>query len=113
MAKAHVIIDFYQADEQTLARAELLESALVKALQDIDIEVNQEHTKFFQFEPFGVTATVVADEMHLNIHTWPEHQSCAIDMYSAIDQKVLVKVAEAVQKRLQAAEHQMKVLKRA
>ena len=69
MAKAHVIIDFYQAEEQTLAKAELLEAALTNALKDINIEVTKEHTKFYQFEPFGVTATVVADELHLNIHT--------------------------------------------
>jgi S-adenosylmethionine decarboxylase proenzyme len=37
--------------------------------------------RFFQFEPQGVTGTVLLAESHLAIHTWPEHGFVTIDVY--------------------------------
>ena len=34
-----------------------------------------------QFEPQGVTGTVLLAESHLAIHTWPEHGFVTIDVY--------------------------------
>jgi S-adenosylmethionine decarboxylase proenzyme len=36
---------------------------------------------FYQFEPAGVTGTVLLAESHLAIHTWPEHGFVTIDVY--------------------------------
>lgn len=35
-----------------------------------------------QFRPFGITMTYILSESHLSIHTWPERNTCAIDLYS-------------------------------
>lgn len=35
-----------------------------------------------QFEPVGVTAILLLSESHLSIHTWPEHNFIAIDLFS-------------------------------
>jgi S-adenosylmethionine decarboxylase proenzyme len=37
--------------------------------------------RFFQFEPQGVTGTVLLAESHLAIHTWPEAGFVTIDVY--------------------------------
>jgi S-adenosylmethionine decarboxylase proenzyme len=36
---------------------------------------------FHQFEPAGVTGTVLLAESHLAVHTWPEHGFVTIDVY--------------------------------
>jgi len=36
---------------------------------------------FHQFQPGGVTGTVLLAESHLAIHTWPEHGFVTIDVY--------------------------------
>ena len=36
---------------------------------------------FFQFEPQGVTGTVLLAESHLAIHTWPEAGFVTVDVY--------------------------------
>lgn len=36
---------------------------------------------FHQFEPHGVTGTVLLAESHLAIHTWPEKEFVTIDVY--------------------------------
>ena len=37
--------------------------------------------RFFQFEPHGVTGTVLLAESHLAIHTWPEAGFVTLDVY--------------------------------
>jgi S-adenosylmethionine decarboxylase proenzyme len=37
--------------------------------------------RFFQFEPQGVTGTVLLAESHLAIHTWPEAGFVTVDVY--------------------------------
>jgi S-adenosylmethionine decarboxylase proenzyme len=36
---------------------------------------------FHQFEPRGVTGTVLLAESHLAIHTWPELRYASLDVY--------------------------------
>ena len=36
---------------------------------------------FHQFEPQGVTGTVLLAESHLAIHTWPEYGFVTVDVY--------------------------------
>src|SRR6476659_8742600 len=49
----------------------LTEAAGVQAVGD----------RFHQFEPQGVTGTVLLAESHLAIHTWPESRSATVDVF--------------------------------
>ena len=42
-------------------------------------------TSHHEFMPYGVTICKILSESHISIHTWPELQSCAIDVYSCRD----------------------------
>ena len=108
--KAHIICDFYKAEPEILAKADLLKESILRALGLFKIEV--EINTFYQFEPYGVTALVTSPELHFNIHTWPEHASCAIDMYCMEGNQYGVKVWEELKKQFKADEYQIKVLKR-
>lgn len=37
---------------------------------------------FHAFSPYGISGVVVIAESHLAIHTWPEHQYAAIDIFT-------------------------------
>lgn len=108
--KAHIIFDLYKADADILGKADALKASLLEALKDfnLDIQINS----FYQFEPEGVTAIVTSPDLHFNIHTWPENQSCAIDLYSLKGQKFGLEVCNKIKQHLKADEYQMKVLDR-
>ena len=36
---------------------------------------------FHQFKPYGVSGVIVLKESHFTIHTWPEHQYAAVDIF--------------------------------
>lgn len=110
MEKTHVIIDLYKADPEILAKTDKLQEALLKALGGFKVQV--EINSFYQFEPEGVTAIVSSPELHFNIHTWPEHGSCAIDMYCMKGHGFALEVCDAIKSNLKAQEYETKVLKR-
>lgn len=110
MIRTHVTVDFYGAEASIFERTELLKLAINQALSSLELEANQD--SYIQFEPIGVTATVVGDDFHFSIHTWPEHKSCAIDLYSSRDQVFARNIAEALKKSFKASEYDIKFLNR-
>ena len=59
--------------------------------------------RFFQFEPHGVTGTVLLAESHLAIHTWPEAGFVTVDVYVCNYTTDNTAKAERVFKALEAA----------
>jgi len=110
MIKTHIIVDFYQADSSKLGRKEALDAAMSQALESLNLEIKAR--SFIQFEPEGVTATIVGELFHFSIHTWPEHGSCAIDLYSAKDRNFGREIADALKISFQAKEYDLKFLDR-
>jgi spermidine synthase len=40
------------------------------------------NSTFHHFSPFGVSGVVVIQESHLAVHTWPEYQYAAVDLFT-------------------------------
>ena len=110
MIKTHITLDFYQAEPNILARNENLQTAINNALEKLKLKLVQDN--YIQFEPQGVTATIVSENFHFSIHTWPEHGSCAIDLYSSQDYAFAREVADALKESFFAQEYDIKVLDR-
>ena len=108
--RTHVIMDVYKCDEKTLAKAPLLEQKVKKLMNDFQLEPKIK--TFYQFKPFGVTAIVYSPGLQFTIHTWPEHQSAAVDLYSFSGRKTATQICEQLQQALKAGEYEMKVRKR-
>ena len=110
MIKTHITLDFYQAEPQILTRTENLKAAITICLDRLLLKVVQE--SYIQFEPQGVTATVVGEAFHFSIHTWPEHGSCAIDLYSSNEYSFAREIADTLKECFHAQEYDIKVLDR-
>lgn len=76
----HVTWDVYNCKAETLS--------FVPAVKDIlntivdEIQLSKVNESFKQFEPIGVTGFILLEESHVSIHTWPEHQFAAVDLFS-------------------------------
>ena len=110
MMKTHIILDFYKTDRDVMAKTANLKIAIDKALVKLGVSINKDN--YIQFEPEGVTATIIADGFHFSIHTWPEFLSCAIDLYTDRKADFASELAEALEFEFNATEHDMKVLRR-
>ena len=41
---------------------------------------------FHQYEPVGVTGVILISDSHFSIHTWPEYELAAVDIFSCSEE---------------------------
>jgi spermidine synthase len=79
----HLIVDAFGCDSEILNDADLLEQKLTELLQELGMQIL--HTYFHRFHPQGVTGTIVISTSHIAIHTWPEQNYAAFDLFTCGD----------------------------
>jgi S-adenosylmethionine decarboxylase len=77
----HLLGEWYDCpvDSSEMIQAEALRKLCIDAARASGLTVVGD--RFFQFEPQGVTGTVLLAESHLAIHTWPEAGFVTVDVY--------------------------------
>jgi S-adenosylmethionine decarboxylase len=76
-AGTHLLIDLWGA--KNLDSPELIEQALKKAAVEAGATIL--YSYMHKFNPQGVSGVIVLAESHISIHTWPEKQYAAIDIF--------------------------------
>jgi S-adenosylmethionine decarboxylase len=79
----HILVEYYNCDEEILKDHKLIEEMMVKAATKANATVVQ--SVFHLFNPWGVSGAVVISESHLTIHTWPEFGYAAVDLFTCGD----------------------------
>ncbi len=75
----HIIIDYYQCNSDTLSSPELIKDIMEKAADEMGATIIT--SLYHHFSPLGVSGVTVISESHMAIHTWPEHNFAAIDIF--------------------------------
>jgi S-adenosylmethionine decarboxylase proenzyme len=103
MEGIHLLGEWYgcPADEPLLTQADALRDLCRQAVDESGLTIVGD--RFFQFEPHGVTGTVLLAESHLAIHTWPESGFVTVDVYVCNYTTDNTAKAERVFKVLEAA----------
>ena len=103
MEGIHLLGEWYgcPADEPLLTHADALRDLCRRAVDESGLTIVGD--RFFQFEPQGVTGTVLLAESHLAIHTWPEAGFVTVDVYVCNYTTDNTAKAERVFKALEAA----------
>lgn len=103
MEGIHLLGEWYgcPADEPLLTQADALRDLCRQAVDESGLTIVGD--RFFQFEPHGVTGTVLLAESHLAIHTWPESGFVTLDVYVCNYTTDNTEKAERVFKALEAA----------
>ncbi|MGL1934087.1 MAG: adenosylmethionine decarboxylase [Fibrobacterales bacterium] len=76
----HSIVEFYDCTFEALCDHAVLEQQMVTAAEKSGATVVS--SNFHTFNPYGVSGVVVIAESHLTIHTWPEHNYAAVDIFT-------------------------------
>ncbi len=77
-AGTHLLIDLWGASN--LGDPDLIDSALRAAAEEAGATIL--HSHFHHFSPNGgVSGVVVLAESHISIHTWPERDFAAVDIF--------------------------------
>ncbi len=76
-AGIHLFVDLWGASN--LNSPEETEKVLIQAAKDAKATVL--YSYMHRFQPHGVSGVVVLAESHISIHTWPEKEYAAIDIF--------------------------------
>ena len=80
IAGKHVLLDTYGVNAELLKDKDFIEKVLMQAA--IEAKATILHTYFHKFGgEGGVTGLVALAESHISIHTWPENNFAAIDIF--------------------------------
>jgi len=74
------MLELYGCKKKFLNDVDFIEKVMVEAANRANATMVQQY--FHQFSPHGVSGTIVIEESHINIHTWPEYDFAAIDIFT-------------------------------
>ena len=106
----HLLLELYRCNREKLNDESFLRCILNRAAKLANATVLNLISN--KFEPQGVTAIALLSESHISIHTWPESNYSAIDIFKC-GQNMMPEVAsEYLMKSLMAKEHSLRVIER-
>lgn len=79
----HILVEFFNANPDKLNDVSHIETSMLQAAENAGATII--NSTFHHFSPFGVSGVIVIQESHLAIHTWPEYQYAALDLFTCGD----------------------------
>ena len=76
----HLLLELKECNPQLLDNLDYVRDALFGAAEGVGAHVIGE--SFHQFTPQGVTGILSIAESHISIHTWPEFNYAAADIFT-------------------------------
>lgn len=106
----HLLLELKDCNPEVLNDLDFLKNCLRSAAEEAGATVINE--SFHQFSPHGVSGVVIIAESHLFIHTWPEYNYAAADIFTCGDSVEPGKAAQLIIQRLGARNPSLIELKR-
>ncbi|HYW34929.1 MAG TPA: adenosylmethionine decarboxylase [Balneolaceae bacterium] len=75
-----ILVEMYNCDSKKINDITYVKSSLVKAVEASQATIISHD--FHKFSPHGISGVVVIAESHVSIHTWPEYNYAALDVFT-------------------------------
>lgn len=79
----HVLLELSGCSYALLNDLDFIRNNLKKAAEKAEVTVISEN--FNRFNPQGISGVLIIAESHISIHTWPEYEYAAIDIFTCGD----------------------------
>ena len=111
----HLLGEWYGCPaNEKLTQADALRALCRRVVEDAGLTIVGD--RFHQFEPQGVTGTVLLAESHLAIHTWPESGFVTLDVYvcnyTTDNTDKAKRVFDAIERALRPARKRVQAIRR-
>ena len=106
----HFLLELYRCDYEKLNDESFLRCTLNRAAKLANATVLNLISN--KFEPHGVTAIALLAESHISIHTWPESNYSAVDIFTCGQDMMPELANQYLIGALNAEEHFLRVIER-
>ena len=106
----HLLLELYRCDVEKLNDESFLRCSLNRAAKLAKATVLNLISN--KFEPQGVTAIALLAESHISIHTWPESNYSAVDIFTCGRNMLPELASQYLIEVLKAEEHSLRIIER-
>ena len=106
----HLLLELYKCDHEKLNDESFLRCSLNRAAKLAKATVLNLISN--KFEPQGVTAIALLSESHISIHTWPESNYSAVDIFTCGQNMMPELASQHLIESLMAKEHSLRIIER-
>ena len=106
----HLLLELYGCDYEKLNDESFLRCSLNRAAKLAKATVLNLISN--KFEPQGVTAIALLAESHISIHTWPESNYSAVDIFTCGQNMLPELASKYLIEALKAEEHSLRIIER-
>ena len=106
----HLLLELYRCDYEKLNDESFLRCTLNRAAKLAKATVLNLISN--KFEPQGVTAIALLAESHISIHTWPESNYSAVDIFTCGQNMLPELASQYLIEALKAEEHFLRLIER-
>ena len=106
----HLLLELYRCDSEKLNDESFLRCILDRAAKLANATVLNLISN--KFEPQGVTAIALLAESHISIHTWPESNYSAVDIFTCGHNMMPELASQYLIQVLKAEEHSLRIIER-
>ena len=106
----HLLLELYRCDSEKLNDESFLRCTLNRAAKLANATVLNLISN--KFEPQGVTAIALLAESHISIHTWPESNYSAVDIFTCGQNMLPELASQYLIEALKAEEHFLRIIER-
>lgn len=107
-AGIHLIVEFWNG--RSIAGEKELKEILIgaaKAANSTALDIS-----IYKFKPQGITGVVLLAESHIAIHSWPEYEYMAIDVFTCGEKSAPDKALDYLREKFQPKKVKVKRVKR-
>ncbi|NGP89894.1 adenosylmethionine decarboxylase [Fodinibius halophilus] len=106
----HILVELYNCDNEKINDVAYIESSMLAATRASGATIISHN--FHKFSPHGVSGVVVIAESHVSIHSWPEYNYAAIDIFTCGDTIDPMIIRDTLKKDFQAETISSREIKR-
>ncbi|NBC82275.1 MAG: adenosylmethionine decarboxylase [Bacteroidetes bacterium] len=106
----HMLAEFHECDSDVLNNSGKLEQIMTEAAKLAGATVVSTH--FHSYSPTGQSGVVVIQESHFAIHTWPEYNYAAVDLFTCSAKMDFEKAYDYLIDTLGAGKHSFSIVPR-
>ena len=106
----HLLLELYRCDFEKINDESFLRCTLSRAAKLANATVLNLISN--KFKPQGVTAIALLAESHISIHTWPESNYSAVDIFTCGQNMLPELASQYLIEALKAKEHFLRVIER-
>lgn len=106
----HYIVDFFGCDPHQINNIDFWKRELPLAAAEAGMEIL--HSHFHEFDPEGITGFLLLSTSHMSIHTWPEYNYVACDIFSCSHGDETKKAVDYISKKIEHTRLEKHYIKR-